>query len=336
MAVIGLACGAYYFSAPIVEVPFTGRKRRQLIPDEISEWIGTEAAMSIIGENEDSILPDDHPLVRMVASVGNVLTDANNLPRHTYIVIDSDEVNAFVTGSNIVFVYTGILPILENVSGMAMVLGHEMGHVIAGHGADGIASSLVTLGVSLAVQLFGSGSDLVSEAVDLIFARPKQRSAELEADQIGYVLMSRAGFDRREAPNVYTRMMISTGEIDQEAGDDWSDTHPIWPTRIGLLEKCVDEDPSPVRWIRLPAVPPFSRQDNDNDNDDDDDDDDDDDEEVGLFGTMVDSDSQSESVQSIRSRRSDHPWIVAITPAIFHKRARAQHRIKQAKLADSL
>jgi predicted Zn-dependent protease len=321
---LGLAGAGYYYTAPVVEVPISGRKRRQLIPDDISEWIGTEAALSIIQEYEDSILPDNHPYARMVASVGTMITRANNLPPHIYVVIESDEVNAFVTGSNVVFVFTGILPILNNVSGMAMVLGHEMGHVIAGHGADGIAQSLLTLGVSLAVQLFGTGSDIVAEAWELVFARPKQRSAELEADQIGYALMSRAGYDRREAPNVYRRMMISTGEVDQMEGDDWSDTHPIWPTRIGNLEKYVSEDPTPIQWVRLPALPAPSKRELEDDN----------------ANAELDNDMEAEGDQqtlwAFIKKGTAHPSIKAITPNFFAQRAKLKARLRRAQRASSL
>lgn len=257
-AIISVAAAGYYFTAPEFEVPYTGRKYRRLVPPELSAIIETTMAEYMISEAGTSVLPPNHPLVREVVSVGNVLTDANGLPRHEYIVIDSEEVNAFVVGGNIVFVYTGILPMLENVSGIAMVLGHEMGHVLAGHMAEGLVQVATTLAIAISAELFGYGNQIFTELWAMVFQLPRQRHAELEADEIGYALMSTAGFDRREASNVFTRTMIALGEEGQEEGDDWAQTHPIWPLRIALLQNMVDMDTRPNGWVRLPHFMPIN------------------------------------------------------------------------------
>lgn len=251
--------GGYYLSAPTVEVPVTGRKYRRLVPREISNWIEVSMIESILDEYEDSILPSDHPLVRQVQSIGNIITDANGLERHTYIVIDSDEVNAFVAGGNIVFVYTGILPVLENPSGTAMVLGHEMGHVQAGHTNEGMTMLAVTLAISLALSIFGPGSDVAAGLWSLFVQLPKQRDAELEADLIGYSFMSNAGFDRREAVRVFERMRDATEGENEEMALEFIRTHPVWYKRIDLLNECLENDTRPVQWVRLPATPPPSQ-----------------------------------------------------------------------------
>lgn len=254
---IGLA--AYYYSCPIVEVPITGRKRRQLLPTEISLYVSNALTDELIerAKAESALLPASSPIYRQVESVGNILADANDLPRPDYVVIESPEINAFVAGNNVVFVYTGILPSMENTSGMAMVLGHEMGHVLAGHGNDGIASAVVMMAISLGLDLFGAGSSIIQPAIDLFFVKPYQRENELEADLIGYALMSQAGFDRREAPKVYERMMATLGIEEESYGDDWGSTHPLWKNRIALLEELVSNDPtSPHQWIWLKSREP--------------------------------------------------------------------------------
>jgi predicted Zn-dependent protease len=248
----------YYFSAPTVEVPITGRKYRRLVPREISNWVEMMMVQSIIDEYNDSILPPEHPLVRQVESIGNVITDANGLERHTYIVIDSDEINAFVAGGNIVFVYTGILPALANPSGTAMVLAHEMAHVRAGHTNEGMTMLAITLAISLALEVFGAGSQIATGLWSIFIQLPKQRDAELEADLIGYALMSNAGFDRREAVRVFERMRDATGEEEESPLEEWIRTHPIWQTRIDLLQDCVDSDTRPIEWVRLPDFPPVA------------------------------------------------------------------------------
>jgi len=334
--ILAAAGAAYYYSAPVVEVPFTGRKYRRLIPKEVTNWVELTIVEELLAENEDDILPEDHPLVRQITSIGNVLTDANGLPRHDYILVDSEEVNAFVVGGNTVFVYTGILPILQNVSGAAMVLGHEMGHVLAGHPVEGMAQALGTIALSLCLSIFGAGNELAMDLFDLVFRLPKERDAELEADAIGYALMSRAGFDREEAVNVYERMMVATGEDEQGEWDDWDQTHPIWATRIGLLEELIDTDPSPsTKWVRLPAVPPMSVDDAAGEDDEDEDayyvledeDEDDEDEDVDEDGGQDEAASE---------KRSYSPYNIfgrvgAERASLSHKRLKKRVRAAQRK-----
>ena len=255
---MGICAAGYYFSAPECEVPVTGRKYRRLVPTEISTLVESNIAYYIVSEYADSILPANHPYVREITSVGNVLTDANGLPRHEYIVIDKDEVNAFVVGGNIVFVYTGIAPMLANVSGTAMVLGHEMGHVLAGHSSEGLLQGITLMIVAVGVELFGAGHQSITQLWNILFQLPRKRAAELEADEIGYALMSNAGFDRREAVDVYRRMMLGVGEDEEEDDDDFFATHPGWRLRVALLQNLVDLDQRPHSWIRLPETMPIN------------------------------------------------------------------------------
>lgn len=255
---LGVCAAGYYFSAPEFEVPVTGRKYRRLVPPEVSTLVESTIAYLMVKYSDDEVLPPSHPYVREIISVGNVLTDANGLPRHEYIVINKEEANAFVVGGNIVFVYTGIAPMLANVSGTAMVLGHEMGHVLAGHSAEGLVQALTLMGIAIGMEMFGAGHQAVTQLWTVLFQLPKKRQAELEADEIGYALMSRAGFDRREAVSVYERMMISLGQESQLPGDDFLATHPVWPLRIALLNNLVNTDTRPIELVRLPNTMPIA------------------------------------------------------------------------------
>lgn len=255
---LGVCAAGYYFSAPEFEVPVTGRKYRRLVPPELSTLVESTIAYLMVKYSDDEVLPPSHPYVREITSIGNVLTDANGLPRHEYIVINKEEANAFVVGGNIVFVYTGIAPMLANVSGTAMVLGHEMGHVIAGHSAEGLIQALTLMGIAVGMEMFGAGHQVVTQLWNILFQLPKKRQAELEADEIGYALMSKAGFDRREAVAVYERMMNSLGQQSQLPGDDFLQTHPVWPLRIALLNNLINTDTRPIEIVRLPYVMPIS------------------------------------------------------------------------------
>lgn len=256
---LGVCAAAYYFSAPEHTVPVTGRKYRRLVPPELSNLVESSIAYYQVVESYKSVLPANHPYVREITSIGNVLTDANGMQRHEYIVIESEDANAFVVGGNVVFVYTGIASMLANASGTAMVLGHEMGHVLAGHSTEGLLQGITLIAIAIGVELFGmgAGSSSVTQLWQVLFQLPRKRQAELEADEIGYHLMSTAGFDRREAIGVYERMM---GDQVQVEGDfsDFLSTHPVWPLRVALLQNLIATDLRPTQWIRLPNVMPIN------------------------------------------------------------------------------
>eukprot|EP01119_Soliformovum_irregulare_P020236 TRINITY_DN6524_c0_g1_i1.p1 TRINITY_DN6524_c0_g1~~TRINITY_DN6524_c0_g1_i1.p1 ORF type:complete len:541 (-),score=150.98 TRINITY_DN6524_c0_g1_i1:146-1549(-) len=223
------------------EVPITHRRRWMLIKKESEEAMGHYAFEEIIRQNKGKILPPNHPDVKAVRRVGLRLIKNSGIPElqklnWKFIVINSPEVNAFVLPGGKVCVYTGILPIMRNEEGMAAVLGHEIGHVIARHGAEQVGSATF---IRFILSRFNSGflHGLGGLFIQLKFSRER----ETEADEIGLILMGRACYNPNMAADMWQRMI--------DAGEDKTGTpvvrllssHPTHQERISGIKKHVKE-----------------------------------------------------------------------------------------------
>lgn len=158
-----------------------------------------------------------------------------------FIVLRGDQINAFaVPGGKIAF-YDGIMDAFENEAQCAAVMGHEIGHVTAAHGAQRIGASQATqLGlraVSAAmqqgdIQYANQIAGLLGLGVQFGVLLPYSRSHEIEADRLGVGTMARAGYDPREAVRFWRGRMGSRGG----APPEFLSTHPSDATRIANLE----------------------------------------------------------------------------------------------------
>ena len=172
-------------------------------------------------------------------TVEKVMTDLAAVAEdqgYTYEVklIDDDAtVNAWCLPCGKMAVYTGILPICDDATGLAVVMGHEIGHAIARHGTRRMSmdSAVQTL-LSMATDDANLQS-LGAVAYEYGAALPFGRDHELEADYIGVVLMARAGYDPREAVAFWGRMAELSGE---SSTPEWLSTHPSHETRVEELE----------------------------------------------------------------------------------------------------
>ncbi|MES2544370.1 MAG: M48 family metallopeptidase [Bacteroidota bacterium] len=162
-----------------------------------------------------------------------------------YKLVDNKEVNAWcMPGGKIVF-YTGILPICRDDAGMATVMGHEVAHALANHGAQRMSADqlqqLGAVGVAVATsgqtaekqqmwqQYYGLGSQV---GVMLPFSR----SHESEADMIGLTLMAIAGYNPDTAIVFWERMSAQSGG---NAPPEFLSTHPSDQTRISKLRSLI-------------------------------------------------------------------------------------------------
>ncbi len=162
-------------------------------------------------------------------------------------LVESNEVNAWcMPGGKVVF-YTGILPLTKNENGLAVVMGHEIAHAIAQHGNERMSQGLMAQlgGVALAVAVrekpektqqlwmgaFGAGAQL---GVLLPFGRLQ----ESEADQLGLIFMSMAGYNPNHAISFWRRMSEMKGG---QAPPEFISTHPSDKKRIAQIEKQLPE-----------------------------------------------------------------------------------------------
>lgn len=166
----------------------------------------------------------------------------------TYYVVNSDTPNAFCLPGGYVAVYTGILDITGNYDGrvslddiddvdkLAVVMGHEIGHALAHHGAARMSTQqMLQIGQMAVAVGLGDMSAGQQQMVMQAFGVAAQggflafsRDHETQADKIGLDLLVRACYDPREAPELWERM----GEIGSgERPPEWMSTHPASETR---------------------------------------------------------------------------------------------------------
>ena len=161
-------------------------------------------------------------------------------------LVKDDQANAFAMPGGKVVIYTGILDEAKNTNGLATIMAHEIAHALADHGAQRMsAAQLQQLGaVAGSVAISGR-----SESTQQIFAQayglgsqlgvmlPFSRSHESEADRIGLTMMAIAGYDPREAPELWKRMQANGGQ----APPEFLSTHPSNQTRINNLQQWAPE-----------------------------------------------------------------------------------------------
>lgn len=164
-----------------------------------------------------------------------------------YKLIENKEVNAWCMPGGKIVVYSGILPVTKDDAGLATVMGHEVSHALANHGAQRMSAAqlqqLGAAGVAVATgsksaeqqqmwqQYYGLGSQ-----VGIML--PFSRNHETEADKIGLTLMAIAGYDPELAISFWERM--ATSSIGNKPPEFLS-THPSDATRINNLRKLIPE-----------------------------------------------------------------------------------------------
>lgn len=169
-----------------------------------------------------------------------MVEEANNY-RWEFNLIEDKAVNAWcLPGGKVVF-YTGILPICDNSDGIAAVMGHEIAHAFAKHGQERMTTSYGQQlgGVAVAIGTSNQDEDTrllwnsiygVGSTVGML---AYSRTHESEADKLGMVFMIMAGYDPKEAINVWIRM---SQRADGNSPPEFFSTHPSHETRIADLK----------------------------------------------------------------------------------------------------
>jgi predicted Zn-dependent protease len=162
------------------------------------------------------------------------------------LIDDPKTVNAWCMPGGKVAFYTGIMPICQNESGVAVVMGHEVAHAIANHARERMSQGMIangllgTLGAALGQnptltkQIFYQAVGVGAQVGMLKFSRQQ----ESEADRIGLIFMAMAGYDPHDAPRFWERMLAQSGGAEPP---EWLSTHPSHGNRIKALNKEIPE-----------------------------------------------------------------------------------------------
>ena len=240
------------------EVPITHREALHLVPE-------TELLSMSLQQYDDvlkkSKLSTDTRNVEMVRRTGNRIAKAaeaflaetgqqDKIKDYKWefnLIEDDKTVNAWVMPGGKAAVYTGILPYTQNETGLAVVLGHEVGHALADHGNERMSQALIAnmggMALSVAFSRYPQETQQLFMTVygvgaNVGFLLPYSRLHESEADRIGLTLMARAGYDPREAIPFWERMSKQEGA---SRPPEFLSTHPAPETRIADIKKYIPE-----------------------------------------------------------------------------------------------
>jgi len=235
------------------EVPITGRSQLQLISAGEETRMGLSAYQEVLKKEK---LSHDPALNQLVTRVGGRIAAATGRSDYQweFKVFDDDKtVNAFCLPGGKVGVYTGLIPIAKDEAGLAAVIGHEVAHAIARHGAERVSQQLVIEGATIATVIGTSDKrradlygGLIGAGATLGFLLPYSRLHESEADRMGLIYMAKAGYDPHAALELWKRMAT----LDKKKPPELLSTHPADDTRIRQIEQWLPEALSYYRPVR--------------------------------------------------------------------------------------
>jgi predicted Zn-dependent protease len=238
-------------------VPVTGRKQLSFIS---STEMNSLAATSYKETLASSKLSTNAEQTAMIKRTGGRISKAveqymaeKNLSsaisgfQWEFNLIDDPSVNAWCMPGGRVAFYTGILPVCQNEAGIAVVMGHEIAHAVANHSGERMSQEMMVqlggtalsaalqekpqLTQQIAMTAFGLGSQVGA-------LLPYSRLHEYEADKLGLIFMSMAGYDPNEAPKFWEKMQALSGG---GAPPEFLSTHPSDAKRISELKAAIPE-----------------------------------------------------------------------------------------------
>ena len=163
-------------------------------------------------------------------------------------VVKSNELNAWAMPGGKMMFYTGLVDRLKLTDDeIAVVMGHEMAHALQEHGKSkvnmnqvtGIAAQIAHIALSTQIGSQASGI-VVSVAKDWGLDKPYSRRHETEADEVGLMLMAKAGYNPQAAPNLWVKMNQATGNSNSALAGLIS-THPTNAARQENLERLMPQ-----------------------------------------------------------------------------------------------
>ncbi|HTE30553.1 MAG TPA: M48 family metallopeptidase [Chryseolinea sp.] len=238
-------------------VAVTGRKQLNLVPNSEIIPLANKEYREIIQKGP---LSNDREQTEMVKRVGvkiqkaveqymgdkGLSSELAGFEWEFNLIDDPKTVNAWCMPGGKVAFYTGIMPICKDETGVAVVMGHEVAHAIANHGRERMSQQMLaqyglsTLGAVVGQNPTGA-QELLMQAVGAgtsLGLLKYGREQESEADHIGLIFMTIAGYDPNQAPIFWERMTSMSGG---EEPPEWLSTHPSHSTRISDLKKWVPE-----------------------------------------------------------------------------------------------
>jgi predicted Zn-dependent protease len=230
------------FLAGCQESP-TGRNRLALVPDSVLTDMGGESFEQMKKQNTLVRRPDVNQLVQcitreLIVAASAQYPDAPAPQSWEVVVFDNASPNAFALPGGKIGVHSGLLQLADNQAQLATVIGHEIAHVLAGHGNERLTQQL---GLQAGMMLIGFftedeiAEDTIQQALgigaQLGITLPFSRAHEEEADLMGLQIMARAGFDPEQSVRLWQNMALASDGKSIE----FLSTHPNHDSRIESL-----------------------------------------------------------------------------------------------------
>jgi predicted Zn-dependent protease len=238
--------------------PYTGRS--QLLMTSVAEemQMGAQAYAQVKSDPKMKQSQDPReiePVKRVTARIVEAAKRsayaemAKQFQWEVTVIKDDKTMNAFALPGGKIAVYTGIFPVAKSEAGLAAVLGHEVTHALARHGAERMSQEQLTraaLEVAGAAAGAAGGGGFVSQGTMAALGAgaqvgvllPFSRKHESEADYIGILLAADAGYDPRESIHLWERMEKLSGG---GGPSEFLSTHPGHETRIEQLKQWMPE-----------------------------------------------------------------------------------------------
>jgi predicted Zn-dependent protease len=246
-----------FFAASCSKVPLTGRNQVNLLPESSMVEMSLTSYDQFLDSNKVSKNQQQTAMVKRVGS--NIATAVEKYLKDNgygsylqyfkweFNLVESDVPNAWCMPGGKVVVYSGILPLTQSETGLAVVMGHEVAHAVARHGNERMSHAMmvqmggVALGEAIKskpneTQTIFSAAYGIGSQVGVML--PFSRQHEYEADKMGLIFMSIAGYNPKEAVAFWQRMSEKAGG---QKPPEFLSTHPVDTKRIAALNEIMPE-----------------------------------------------------------------------------------------------
>ena len=251
VAVVLVGCGTAH------TVPITGRTQSLMVEDgqvlglatqQYQEFMKT-AKLSTNATNTAMVKRVGQNLANAVTSYMNAAGLASEIANFnwTFNLVQDKQANAWCMPGGLIVVYEGILPITQDESSLAIVMGHEIAHAVARHSAEQMSTQMKQqYGLQIGTAILGglgmgtNTSSLIGAIVANGFNFKNlsySRDHESEADHMGLIFAAMAGYDPQTAVTFWQRMAASKTNTTSEFLSD----HPSDETRIRQIQGWLPE-----------------------------------------------------------------------------------------------
>jgi predicted Zn-dependent protease len=252
-----VTCGLLLLLSACSEVEITGRRQLILVPDSVINSMSFQSYGEFLSQHK---LSADVGQTQMVKRVGSriqkgveqyctekCVQDRLEGYQWEFNLVEDPNVNAWAMPGGKVVVYAGLLPVARSETGLAVVMGHEIAHAFARHGAERMSHGLL---VELGGMALSKALESRPAATKDLFMRsygigtqvgillPYSRTHESESDRLGLIFMAMAGYNPNEAVAFWERMAAKKTGL---APPEILSTHPADSTRIRKIRQLLPE-----------------------------------------------------------------------------------------------